>query len=170
MNNVYQVNWSVFVRIYIIIALRTASILAWLDAIFTAIADFHGRFLAQRTAWLYQQHHTAQVCHIEKVCNDAFDGSLRRIYVTLATFEEYLYAYSPGVDDHYLQEQNADPDNPIYLLEGGAQHVSPDAIIWVPIELKPGTESEQLQFEENIRTLVDYYKTYGPNYTIKYYE
>lgn len=170
MNNVYQVNWRVFVRLYIVIALRTASILAWLDSIFTAIAHLHSRFLEQRQTWLYQQHHTAQVCHIEKVCNDAFDNVARRIYITLATFEEYLYAYAPEVNDHYLQEQDADPDNPIYLLEGGAQHVSPDAIIWVPIELQPATEPEQAQFEENIRTLVDYYKTHGPNYTIQYYE
>ncbi|PKP26185.1 MAG: hypothetical protein CVU03_04960 [Bacteroidetes bacterium HGW-Bacteroidetes-2] len=170
MDNVYQINWLIFVRQYIPIALRTVLYLAWLDSIFVALEHLHTRFLEAREKGLYQQRHTAMVTHIEKLCNDAFDNDMRRIYVTLVSFDEYLYLFPPDEEDHHLQEIDADPDEPIYLIEEDAGQLNADAIIWVPIALQPATEEEQQTFEENMRALVDYYKTYGPNYQILYYE
>lgn len=148
---------------------------SWLSAFLLAFADemewLYAIFTDMRDKWLYQVRHTAQVGHIEKVLNDAFDDNLRRIYINNVTFSEYIYLW-PEADEnpHYLQEEGAVPDNPLYLLEGDAGIISPDATVFVPIALKPADPLVEEAFINQIKALVDFYKFYHINYQILYYE
>lgn len=168
--NIFQIDWSKFVRENVPIALRQQLFLHLLNAMTGRIKELHNTFLDFRTDWLYKIRHTSQVIHIEKVLNDAFDDVERRIYVQNVQFQSYKYLYPDGEDPHFLQEDGAVPDAPMYLLEDGAGTISPDATIYVPMPLRPSAPIEIENFENAIRGLVDYYKTWGVNYQILYYE
>lgn len=167
--NIFQIDWLKFVRENVPIALRQPLFLHWLNSVVGEIKQLHLTFLAHREDWLYKIRHTSQVIHIEKVLNDRFDDLERRIYINNVTFESYLYLWPDEENPYYLQEDGADPDSPLYLLEADAGVISPDATIYVPISLKPTGELALTNFENEMRCLVDYYKTYGVNYQILYY-
>lgn len=170
MKRIYTIDWSIFVRENLPIALRRTLLVHTLISAVSGVRQLHNRFLDCASDWLYKQRHTAQVVHIEKVLNDAFDDVARRIYVQNVQFQSYKYLYPDGEDPHFLQEDGAVPDAPMYLLEDGAGTISPDATIYVPMPLRPSAAIEIENFENAIRGLVDYYKTWGVNYQILYYE
>lgn len=170
MSAIFNIDWEKFVKENLPISLRKSVTIHFIQSAVGEIKVLHENFLERKTSWLYRQRHTAQVVHIEKVLNDYFDDVERRIYIANVTFESYKYLYPDGEDPHYLQEENANPDRPMYLLEGDAGTISPDATVYVPIALKPIASIEIENFENKMRGRVDYYKTYGVNYQILYYE
>lgn len=168
--NIFQIDWGKFTRENVPIALRRPIFIRLLASIIGQIRNLHYTFLDHRTDWLYKIRHTSQVIHIEKVLNDKFDRVQRRIYIQNVTFASYLYLWPDGEKPHYLQEDGADPDRPLYLLEEDAGVISPDATIYVPAALRPSLQSDFETFENSLRGLVEYYKTYAVNYQIIYYE
>lgn len=170
MLNIYRIDWNKLVKENVLIALRRSVILHFLLSAISEVRLLHDVFLETSADWLYRQRHTSQVVHIEKVLNDHFDSVERRIYINNVTFESYKYLYPDGEDPHYLQEESADPDRPMYLLDENAGVLSPDATVYIPSGMRPGTQIEVENFENQIRGKVDYYKTYGVNYQIIYYE
>lgn len=171
MNPIYNIDWNVFVRKVWPGFVKKPMVLAYLDSVVAEIKKLHDQFREHTVEWRYQVAHTAQTVHIEKVLNDKFDDVERRIYIENVTFDEYIYLWPPEDENpHYLQEAGANPDKPVYLLEGDAGTINPDATIYVPEALKPATDTAVQEFEAGLRGLVDFYKTYGPNYQILYYE
>lgn len=54
---------------------------AWCKALVAPISSLHGSFLAFRKQKNYDLSITGQVCLLEKLLNDKFDNTLRRIYI-----------------------------------------------------------------------------------------
>lgn len=169
MRNIYKIEWDQFTLINLPIALRKTLLVRLVSSCLKAVKDIHINLLNAIDDWLYKQRHTAQVVHIEKVLNDFFDDVERRIYINNVTFFSYKYLYPDGEDPHFLQEVDADPDKPMYLLDRDAGTISPDATVFVPLGLKPPTQVALDSFESELRAKVDYYKTFGVNYQIIYY-
>lgn len=169
MRNIYKIEWDQFALVNLPIALRKTLIVHLITSCLKAIQNIHTKLLNAIEDWLYKQHHTAQVVHIEKVLNDFFDDVERRIYINNVTFFSYKYLYPDGEDPHFLQEDGADPDRPMYLLDGDAGTISPDATVFIPFGLKPQAQVALESFESEVRAKVDYYKTFGVNYQIIYY-
>ncbi|MDY3522054.1 hypothetical protein PG644_10485, partial [Riemerella anatipestifer] len=61
--------------------LRKERFMAWLRCLLFPIKPIQERGLSERAEDLYKLEHTAQVCSIEKVLNDRFDVSERRIRI-----------------------------------------------------------------------------------------
>lgn len=169
MNAIYSIDWNGLVRKVLPGFLKKPMVFAYLDSALVCLSSVHERFKEEMIEWRYQVEHTAQVIHIEKVLNDRFDAVDRRIYIENVGFSEYVYLWPPEDENpHYLQEPGATPDRPVYLLEEDAGTISPDATVYVPAVLKPVDTVEQEVFESGIRGIIDFYKTYGPNYQILY--
>lgn len=170
MNQIYTIDWSVFLRNIFPGFLNKPMAKHFLTVVIAEIENLYDRCMADMVQWRYQVAHTAQTVHIEKVLNDKYDDVERRIYITNVTFGEYIYLWPPEDETpHFLQEADAVPDKPLYLLEGDAGTINPDATIYVPLILKPAEALPLQNFELGMRGLVDFYKTYGPNYQIVYY-
>lgn len=170
MRAVYNIDWEKFVRENLPIAIRKSVLIHFVIAAINEVKALHTTFLAHGNDWLYKIRHTSQVVHIEKVLNDYFDDVERRIYINNVQFAAFKYLYPDGEDPHFLQEEGADPDRPMYLLDEFAGQLSPDATVYIPIGMKPLVPIELENFENEVRGKVDYYKTWGVNYQIVYYE
>lgn len=168
---IYEFDLNLFVRQLLPGLLRREKWLALFDAFLSPVVDLLDAFNEFRFQANYKVAHTAQVVHMEKVLNDAFDDTLRRIYIDNVTFSEYIYLW-PQADEepHHLQEIDADPDNPIFLLQGDEGVLSPDATVWVPIAMQPLNAVAEDAFLTEMRGLIDYYKFFNINYQILYYE
>ncbi|MBK5213649.1 MAG: hypothetical protein JJE55_08325 [Flavobacteriaceae bacterium] len=170
MGNLFNIDWEKFVTENLLVALRRTLLIHVLLSAINEVKALHTTFLAAGNDWIYKIKHTAQVIHIEKVLNDYFDDVERRIYINNVQFEAYKFLYPDGEDPHFLQEVGADPDSPMYLLDEFAGQLSPDATVYIPIAMKPLVAIELENFENEVRGKVDYYKTWGVNYQIVYYE
>jgi hypothetical protein len=171
MEAIFTVDWSVFFKSNVPTFLRHHLVYHFLLCFIEEIKRLYDIFLSRRTQWLYEIQHTSQVIHIEKVLNDSFDQAQRRIYINNVTFGEYVHLWPPEDENpYYLQETGANPDNPLYLLEGDSGVISPDATVYVPEELRPIDPVDQLDFDYSLRGKIDFYKWDSINYQILYYE
>lgn len=170
MGEIFNIDWDKFVKENLLIAVRKTVVIHVLLSAINELRALHNEFLETRRGWIYKIRHTAQVVHIEKVLNDYFDDVERRIYINNVEFQSFKYLYPDGEDPHFLQEDGADPDKPMYLLDEFSGQLSPDATVYVPVALRPILQTEIENFENELRGKVDEYKTWGVNYQIVYYE
>lgn len=74
--------------------LRSRKMIYWLQCNAVPLAIIHSEFSSNRAANLYNLAHNGQVCFLRKALNDAFDQSLRRIYITDGNRFERQYIYT----------------------------------------------------------------------------
>lgn len=167
---IYDFDLSLFIRQLLPGLLRRSKWLALLDGLLLPVVVLLDEFHVFRLQANYKVAHTAQVVQMEKILNDAFDVTLKRIYIDNVTFSEYIYLW-PQADEepHHLQQIDAIPDNPLFLLQGDEGILNPDATVWVPIAMQPLTPVAEDAFLTEMRGLIDYFKFYNINYQILYY-
>lgn len=73
--------------------LRKVVLVGFIEVIKSPLIAVYDDWVAMRTSNLYKIAHTGQVCYLRKSLNDAFDSSLRRIYIanTNQFDREYIY-------------------------------------------------------------------------------
>lgn len=77
------------------VRLRKAKHKAWLRALVEgSVGVLYLRFRANRAANLYDLGHNGQVCYMEALLNDAFDNTLRRIFISDTPFREPWYEFT----------------------------------------------------------------------------
>jgi len=139
--------------------LRKTTLLILLKATLYPIILLHDAFTRYRDAKLYQLMITPQVCYLERLLNDRYDYSSRRIRIDDPISHDPWFIYlqeelKPKA--LYLEQEN----KPVFLFtEGEAGKAKDDFIIYVPLDIA---------FDENeMRSLVDNYKLFGKHYKIQ---
>jgi hypothetical protein len=140
-------------------AFRKPKLAILLQAIVFPFVWLHANFLKYREAKIYQITITPQVCYLERMLNDRFDSSLRRISIGDAVWHLPLFIYQEAElkpQALFLESEN----HPRYVFtEGEAGSALNDFIVLVP---------SAVSFSDaEMRAMLDSYKLFGTSYTIQ---
>jgi hypothetical protein len=141
---------------------RRTTFIEFIYCLVDPIKKLNSEFISFREKSIYKIVHNGQVILLEKVLNDAFDKFDRRIYITDSVQNEPLYLHS-------TQEQR-----PVYIGEktlfnfGSFDAANYEFIVIMPVELKPVFLFDLLNFENRIKTSVNYYKLASKRYVIQW--
>lgn len=159
MRKIFIIDFTKLVRLLIPVILRRLAHVAWLQALCFPVNFLYQLFLRNRDANLYRLKITPQVVFLERLLNDRYDISARRIRITDALDYDPVYLYQePENKPAYLFTEGE--NKPVYLFteeEVGLQTVNFYVIV-------PRT----IIFNENeMRALLDTYKLAGKTYKIQ---
>jgi len=116
--NIYTVNWNRLVGWLIPATLFQPKMFAWCKSLVAPISSLHGFFLAFRKQKNYELAITGQVCLLEKLLNDKFDNSLRRIFITDGEKSKRKYAFT--VNEFVpLPIYKEDENKPLFIYQDG---------------------------------------------------
>ena len=138
--------------------LRTRKHIAWLVALFAPLQTIYTLFTGKRITNLYMLSITPQVCFLEKMLNDRYDNTERRIYINDAYRAYPTYIYLPD-EVKPLWVRTAAENAPVFIhtrseTEAGVT----DFIVNVPSAV-PINDLE-------MRALLNSYKLAGKRYQI----
>ncbi|SFO33300.1 hypothetical protein SAMN05428949_4983 [Chitinophaga sp. YR627] len=159
MSKLFEVDLPKLVRLLVPPRMRKMKHVAWLQALTNPVNYLYQQFRRNRDANLYRLYITPQVVYMEKLLNDRYDISGRRIRIkdALVYDAEYLYQEQELKPVYiYREEEN----KPVYLFtddEIGSDSV--DFFVLVPSDLT---------FNDNeMAALIDNYKLAGKRYKIQ---
>lgn len=110
-DNTYSVNWNKLLSWLTPTTLFKAKMFALLKSLVAPVSTLHGDFIGFRKQKNYELGITGQVCKLEKLLNDKYDKSLRRIYITdgIKSKRKYIFNDSEFVPQPIYTEAEAKP-------------------------------------------------------------
>lgn len=163
MDKLLNIAYNKLVVSFLPIIWRKPKTIAYLTAIISPLITLLTAFKNHRLDAIYRLTHTGQVWSIEKVLNDKYDNTQRRIYLRkpFSTSRCWLYT-RPEKRPLFLDDQVIIP-NPKALQVG-----SIDFIVVIPLDLKLANQTSQYGRDAAIKGLIDYYKLHSKNYILSY--
>lgn len=159
MSKIFNIDYNTLVRWLVPVALRNARMLAWLQALLWPVVTLYQAFRRNRDANLYRLSITPQVCYLEKMLNDRFDNSERRIHIDDAIDRPPVYLYQDD-EQKPVYLASAPLSQPLYLETEFGLNLD-DFVVWV---------HSSIIFEFNeMRSLVNLYKLAGTRFSIQFY-
>lgn len=170
MSRIYNLNISKLALLLTPTFLRKERFTAWIRCLIAPLNFVHEKFLKHRTEDLYKLEHTAQVISLEKVLNDRFDISERRIEVGDIERKEPFYIYSEReIKPKYIHSEQENKGKVYLYSEAVSKANKYDFIVWLPynIWMREGTEVAFWKFRfYEMEALIDFYKLAGKRYVI----
>ncbi len=119
----------------------------------------HNSFLKYRKAKIYQLLITPQVCYLERMLNDKYDYTLRRIRIDDAVWHLPVFIFQEDeLKPVYLHIESE--NKPVYLYNDGEAGIAlNDFVVLVPVDIN--------FLESEMRGAIDSYKLFGTKYTIQ---
>lgn len=150
------------------IALRQLRQFDWLRSLLKGVEYVLNKLNQLREKSLYEISITAQVIMIERVLNDRFDPSLRRIYITdsldgIDYVNLYLEAEQQAAPALYLDTE-IPPGAALPLYTDTEYAANMQFIVWVP-----AVATNIVAQEVRVAATVNNYKFGGTQYSIEYY-
>lgn len=150
--------------------LRKEKFLAWIYCLVHPLEFVNDEFLKNRADDLYQLAHTPQVFSLEKVLNDAFDISQRRIRIGDVERKEPFYIFSEAENTPTFIHQEKENKETIYLFsEGVSVKGGYDFMVYLPLDVW-NAEKTEISIGEyrfyTVEALLDFYKLGGKKYKI----
>lgn len=136
--------------------LRQPTVLVIVMAVTWPLRQVYNSFLSFTQAKLYRLNHNGQVCYLEAVLNDAFDATLRRIWIGDFAGKERIYFWPEAErrDVDFSITQYFWPDSD--YADSGV-----DFTIHLPLDIV--TSVAQMAY---LKSLANEYKLAGKNYNI----
>ena len=131
----------------------------WLLALVTPIIFLYGDFKRFRTAKKYQLLITPQVCYLEKMLNDAFDFTLRRITIVDAVWFPATNIFQELELKPLALYTEIEALPLILYTEGEAGDFQDDFVVEVPISL--------VFNQDQMKATINNYKLAGTKYKIQ---
>jgi len=150
MKDYYKISLEHFAALITPIVLRKTLYLAFAGSMIKPAMDIHRAFIDW--AELVEDRQTGQVCVLEKMLNDRYDYSQRRIYIAASPFDQDYCLLWKEAQNHPMmiwKESSTDPDAEAHLLErnGMLGTVSPDFDVVFPA-LYVMSESEKAEIKQ----------------------
>lgn len=132
MGNIFDINYLSLIRWLMPHHWRKVRHLVWLNVMCYSHILLYQQFLRSRKANLYRLMITPQVCYMERMLNDRFDYSLRRIRIEDAEWHLPMYVYQDDElkDAHLYLESEKKPVMLYTDNEAGA--LKDDFVVLVP--------------------------------------
>lgn len=114
---------------------RKPRILALLNAMAYPVSVIYNDLLVYRSAKLYQLMITGQKCWLERLLNDRYDYTQRRIYIDDSVDKSALYIYKHAeLKPRWIYRHSE--NKPVYLYTNGESGENKnDFIVFVPMSL-----------------------------------
>lgn len=156
---VYNINWNNVAAWWIPKPMRKTKFAILVKAALYPLVYVYNSFLNYRDAKIYQLTITPQVCYLERMLNDRYDYTSRRIYITDAEWHLPWFIYKEAENKPQWLYKTSE-NKPVWLYkEGEAGIAKDDFVVHVPASIA---------FDQNeMRSLVDGYKLFGTKYTIQ---
>lgn len=155
MSNFFNIDYNTLVRWLLPVPLRKRLILAWLQALVWPVVLLYQAHRRYREANLYRLSISPQVCYLEKLLNDRYDRTDRRIYIDDAIDRPPLYLFQDAENKPvYLGSR------PLYRENEFGLNLD-DFVVYVPVIVI-------FEFNE-MRSLIDLYKLAGTRYSIQFF-
>lgn len=157
--NSYNIDFTKLVAWLTPKALRKVKFAVIMKAVVFPLIGLHNTFMKYRKAKLYQLQITPQVCYLERLLNDRFDYTLRRI--TIGDAEWHLPSFIFQDDELKTLPLYTEDENKPHALytEGEAGIALNDFVVLVPMAISFA--------DAEMRALLDFYKLFGTKYTIQ---
>lgn len=155
----YQIDWNKLIEHTLPYLLRKVKQVAWLYTLIKPVRWLHDEFLAYRTQTRIDLLYTSQVIYLEKLLNDRFDETQRRIYIDDVERTTVYIGRNSDPDPLYVGKKDELPY--VYVGRSEDYESEHDYRINVPDALPVN--------EVLIRALVDRYNQAGKAYYIRYY-
>lgn len=138
---------------------RKSKAVAFLKALLSPLFFVYDRFIRYRLAKLYQLHITTQVVYLERLLNDKYDFTPRRIYISDAEWHLPWFVYQEEeLKDQYIFSEGEDQVIWLYT-DSEAGSIKDDFVVYV---------SASLEFnEDEMRSYLDSFKLFGTRYKIE---
>lgn len=137
-SSIYDIDFRRQVRWNTPYWLRTTFWLTWLGVLVYPIAQVYQSFLLYAAAKRYDMMITSQVCYLEMMLNDRYDGTLRRIYISDSVVQDPVFLYEEDELHPVILFREIDPfpHDPLYIYtdQEGSDY-GDDFVIWVPTTL-----------------------------------
>jgi hypothetical protein len=155
----YNIDLKKLSRISLPKSKRKAKRLARIYAAIYAASEVFQQLMRFRKAKLYQLMITPQVCYLERLLNDRWDFTQRRIRIVDGSDKPPLFIYQEAEEKPvfiYQEEEN----QPVFIYtEGESETITDDFIIQVPVAVS---------FDINeMKSLVKAYKLAGTKFNIQ---
>lgn len=148
--------------------LRQLRLIDWLVSLLKPLEEVNFLFKNFRKQAIYKVVHNGQVVYLEKVLNDRYDNSLRRIYITDAFEFDPTYIYPEDEElPVYIYPENEDQPRYIYP-ESVFGESNVDFIVFVPLDLQPSNPTTLNNFLIQMRSLINFYKLASRRYSIQW--
>lgn len=139
--------------------LRKTNVTIIFQACIFPLLYVHDRLIKYRDAKLYELKITSQVCYLERLLNDRYDYTQRRIYITDAAWHLPLFLYQEDeLKPVFLFKETETKPVPLFT-EGESGAVLNDFVVMVPASVSYS--------EIEMRSLIDRFKLFGTKYTIQ---
>jgi hypothetical protein len=159
MSRIYEIDFPKLVRLLMPPQLRKMRHVAWLLALCSPVNFVYQQFRRNRDANLYRLKITPQVVYLERLLNDRYDISQRRIRIIDGLIYEPVYLYQE-IEQKPVYLWQESEKRPLYLYteeEVGSNPVNFYVLV-------PGN----LAFDENeMSALINNYKLAGKTYKIQ---
>ena len=146
--------------------LREPKHIAFVECFINPITEIQREFLDLRAKDIYKLNHTPQVCSLERMLNDHFDISQRRIRIGEVLSNEPFFIFKESENTpKYIDETNI-----IYLNRYSANAGNGNEFtVYLPYDIwnEQKTEVELGEYRYyRIEALLDFYKLAGKKYKI----
>ena len=158
-DKIYNISYKKFIKWNVPFDLRKPKMMALLTAFVRPIVQVYQAFYRNRKSNLYKLLITPQVCYLERMLNDRFDATQRRIFIGDGEWHDPFYLYQEAeLKDQYLYTEAE--NQPVYLwTDSEAGDYKDDFIVFVP---------KTLVFNINeMKGLLDVFKLVGTRYKIE---
>ncbi len=153
--NIYNTDFNRQVSLLLPTFKRKTKMVNFLKSLIKPLIELYQSFKRFRTDSLYKINHNGQVVYLQKVLNDRFDTTLRRIYISDGLFNNptYVFPYEDG-KDIYLNTQ--------YIFnETELEFKDVDFVVVLPADMTVSDEEDI-----RMRSLINYYKLASKTYKI----
>lgn len=140
-------------------ALRKEKFLILVKALIYPLIFVHNSFLNYRKAKLYQLMITPQVCYLERLLNDRWDSTLRRIVIVDAVWFPPTFMYQEAELKPVNLYQEGENNPVIIYTEGEAGVLLDDFVVLVPLDV--------IFDDAEMKGLLNIYKLAGTKYSIQ---
>lgn len=147
--------------------LRKERLIDWVVALLKPLEEVNFLFKNFRKQAIYKVVHNGQVVYLEKVLNDRYDNSLRRIYIADAFEYDPTWVYPEN--ENLPVYVNPEAGEAVYIYDDSIlQESNVDFIVFVPLDLQPSTPTTLNNFLIQMRSLINYYKLASRRYSIQW--
>lgn len=157
MNSIYNVNWYRLVNMLVLPAVKKPMVLAFINSGIAPIRTNYDTFLTFKKDAEYRINHNGQVCFLQKLLNDKFDNSLRRIKVQNVPPKQRLWFYNTE-DSKPIFFYNQSDNHPVFIYNSNDYYNQFDFEVLIPESLN-GYRNQML-------AQINYYKLESKNYQI----
>lgn len=166
MDAIYTINWAALIESLMPLLNRDQLTLKWLNALIQPLVTLYLDFLNFRRSSLYKVSHNSQVVYLQKMLNDKFDDSLRRIRINNAVIKEPVWFYEPEDDKPVWFYEPEDNKPVIFYEDSDFNGDGVDFTVLVPSSLRPATATAEQAYITRMSGQINYYKLLSKNYTI----